>query len=171
MKRISYILAVILLVLVGYFSIKDRRDGLSFEPASKEKLNLTFESLDGRKVSISEYEGKVVLVNFWATWCPPCKEEMPLFEDIQNKYRDKNFQIVAINMDTNESALREYVRTNNFSFDIYKGNQEDLRNLGISGFPTSYLLDKEGKVCKVKLGIYKEVEEDIKELIEKGGKC
>ncbi len=171
MKWISYFLAVVLFILLGYFAFKDKKEGVSFKPAEKGEFNLTLESLDGKKVDLLDYRGNVVLVNFWATWCPPCREEMPMFEKIQQEYKDKKVRIVAVNMDTNESALKDYLSKNPFSFDVYKGNEEILKTLGISGFPTSYLLDKDGKVCKVRLGIYEELEKDIKDVLEKGGKC
>ncbi len=170
MKGISYLLALVLLALLVFFAFKDEKEGVSFKPDGKT-LNMPLESLDGNRQSLTDYRGNILLVNFWATWCPPCKEEMPMFEELYRKYADKNFRIVAVNMDTNPSSLKDFLSKNPYSFGIYRTDERVIRELNISGFPTSYLVDVEGKVCKVRLGIYRELERDIKDLLEKGGRC
>lgn len=170
MKGISYILALVLLGLLVFFAFKDNKDGVTYKP-SNDSINLPLIGLDGNTYDLKKYSGEIVLVNFWATWCPPCMEELPIFEDVYRKYKDKGFQIVAVNMDPNASTLKEFLSKNPYTFDIYRTKEEAIRELNISGFPTSYLVDKDGKVCKVRLGIYRELEDDVKNLIEKGKKC
>ena len=109
--------------------------------------------------------GKVLLVNFWATWCPPCREEMPIFEKEYKRCRDKGFEILAVNMDTSEGSVEKFLRENPVSFLIVKPTDNLEKELKLMGFPTSYLLDKEGKIYRIRLGVYRELDKDLKELL------
>jgi thiol-disulfide isomerase/thioredoxin len=134
------------------------------EEATKKLSELKLLTLDGKEVKPSDYKGKVVLVNFWASWCPPCKEEMPILEKVYQKYNDKNFVILAVNMDTSEGALKEFLEKNRYSFPIVRIKGE--AGLNIPGLPTSYLMDKDGSVKKIRFGVYRELEEDLSKLLQ-----
>jgi thiol-disulfide isomerase/thioredoxin len=134
------------------------------EEATKKLSALNLLTLDGKEVKLSDYKGKVVLVNFWASWCPPCKEEMPILEKVYQKYNDKNFLILAVNMDTSEGAMREFLEKNRYSFPMVRIKGE--AGLNIPGLPTSYLVDKDGSVKKIRLGVYRELEEDLSKLLQ-----
>ena len=186
-KLVALGLLAFLLILLVYISFMDKREEerghLSsvveeslkgktlgeenkklLEEATKKLSELSFLTLDGKEVKLSDYKGKVVLVNFWASWCPPCKEEMPIFEKVYQKYRDKNFVILAVNMDTSEGAMKEFLEKNRYSFPIVRIKGE--AGLNIPGLPTSYLVDKDGSVKKIRLGVYRELEEDLSKLLQ-----
>ncbi len=186
-KLVAFGLLAFLLLLLLYISFMDKREEerghLSsvveenlkgktpgeenkklLEEATKKLSELNFLTLDGKEVKISDYKGKVVLVNFWASWCPPCKEEMPIFEKVYQKYSDKNFVILAVNMDTSEGAMKEFLEKNRYSFPIVRIKGEV--GLNIPGLPTSYLVDKDGSVKKIRLGVYRELEEDLSKLLQ-----
>ncbi len=186
-KIVAFGLLAFLLILLLYISFMDKREEerghLSsvveenlkgktpgeenkklLEEATKKLSELNFLTLDGKEVKISDYKGKVVLVNFWASWCPPCKEEMPIFEKVYQKYSNKDFVILAVNMDTSEGALKEFLEKNRYSFPIVRIKGE--AGLNIPGLPTSYLVDKDGSVKKIRLGIYRELEEDLSKLLQ-----
>jgi cytochrome c biogenesis protein CcmG/thiol:disulfide interchange protein DsbE len=186
-KLVAFGLLAFLLILLLYISFMDKREEerghLSsvaekslkgkvpgeenkklLEEATKKLSELNFLTLDGKEVKLSDYKGKVVLVNFWASWCPPCKEEMPILEKVYQKYNDKNFLILAVNMDTSEGAMKEFLEKNRYSFPIVRIKGE--AGLNIPGLPTSYLVDKDGSVKKIKLGVYRELEEDLSKLLQ-----
>lgn len=186
-KLVAFGLLAFLLILLLYISFMDKKEEegghLSsvveeslkgkapgeenkklLEEATKKLSELKLLTLDGKEVKLSDYKGKVVLVNFWASWCPPCKEEMPIFEKVYQKYNDKNFVILAVNMDTSEGALKEFLEKNRYSFPIVRIKGEV--GLNIPGLPTSYLVDKDGSVKKIRLGIYRELEEDLSKLLQ-----
>jgi cytochrome c biogenesis protein CcmG/thiol:disulfide interchange protein DsbE len=186
-KLVAFGLLAFLLILLLYISFMDKREeegghlssvaeeGLRgkvlgeenkklLEEATKKLSELKLLTLDGKEVKLSDYKGKVVLVNFWASWCPPCKEEMPIFEKVYHKYNDKNFVILAVNMDTSEGALKEFLEKNRYSFPIVRIKGE--AGLNIPGLPTSYLVDKDGSVKKIRLGVYRELEEDLSKLLQ-----
>jgi cytochrome c biogenesis protein CcmG/thiol:disulfide interchange protein DsbE len=186
-KLVAFGLLGFLLILLLYISFMDKREeerghlslvaeeGLKgktpgeenkklLEEATKKLSELNLLTIDGKEVKLSDYKGKVVLVNFWASWCPPCKEEMPIFEKVYQKYNDKNFVILAVNMDTSEGAMKEFLEKNRYSFPIVRIKGE--AGLNIPGLPTSYLVDKDGSVKKIRLGVYREVEEDLSKLLQ-----
>jgi cytochrome c biogenesis protein CcmG/thiol:disulfide interchange protein DsbE len=186
-KLVAFGLLAFLLILLLYISFMDKREEerghLSsvveeslkgkvpgeenkklLEEATKKLSELNFLTIDGKEVKLSDYIGKVVLVNFWASWCPPCKEEMPILEKVYQKYNDKNFVILAVNMDTSEGALKEFLEKNRYSFPIVRIKGE--AGLNIPGLPTSYLVDKDGSVKKIRLGVYRELEEDLSKLLQ-----
>jgi cytochrome c biogenesis protein CcmG/thiol:disulfide interchange protein DsbE len=186
-KLVAFGLLGFLLILLLYISFMDKREeerghlslvaeeGLKgktpgeenkklLEEATKKLSELNLLTIDGKEVKLSDYKGKVVLVNFWASWCPPCKEEMPIFEKVYQKYNDKNFVILAVNMDTSEGAMKEFLEKNRYSFPIVRIKGE--AGLNIPGLPTSYLVDKDGSVKKIRLGVYRELEEDLSKLLQ-----
>jgi len=186
-KLVAFGLLAFLLILLLYISFMDKREEerghLSsvveeslkgktpgeenkklLEEATKKLSELKLLTLDGKEVKLSDYKGKVVLVNFWASWCPPCKEEMPILEKVYQKYSDKNFVILAVNMDTSEGAMREFSEKNQYSFFMVRIKGE--AGLNIPGLPTSYLVDKDGSVKKIRLGVYRELEEDLSKLLQ-----
>jgi cytochrome c biogenesis protein CcmG/thiol:disulfide interchange protein DsbE len=186
-KLVAFGLLAFLLILLLYISFMDKREEegghLSsvveeslkgkapgeenkklLEEAKKKLSELNLLTIDGKEVKLSDYKGKVVLVNFWASWCPPCKEEMPVLEKVYQKYNDKNFVILAVNMDTSEGAMKEFLEKNRYSFPIVRIKGE--AGLNIPGLPTSYLVDKDGSVKKIRLGVYRELEEDLSKLLQ-----
>jgi thiol-disulfide isomerase/thioredoxin len=120
---------------------------------------LTLKDLDGKDVSLSEYKGKVVLVNFWATWCEPCQVEIPWLIEMQAKYGPKGFVILGIALDEEgKSAVAPYVAKERFdvngqklpmSYKILIGNDEAADKFGgLFGYPTSVLISRDGKQIK-----------------------
>ena len=126
--------------------------------------DVTLQTLDGRGVSLGSFKGKVVLVNFWATWCEPCKAEIPGLIDFQRQYGDKGFTILGVAMDDEgKKVVEPFVHDQKFDVDGQKvtmnypimiGN-DDIANKfgGIIGFPTSVLISRDGKVVKRIIGL------------------
>jgi peroxiredoxin len=106
--------------------------------------------LAGEDVSLAQLKGKVVLLDFWATWCPPCVVEMPRLKAAHEKYREKGFVIVGISLDNSESALRDFIKQHGISWaQIFDGKgweSELAEKYGVDMVPTMYLLDAEGKI-------------------------
>ena len=114
---------------------------------------LTLFDLDGNEVSLSDFEGQVVLVNNWATWCPPCREEMPEFITFYEKYGDQGFQIVAIEAGQPEADVRAFVEEQGMEFVILldPANQS-LITFQNSTLPNSWVIDKRGHLRMAWLG-------------------
>jgi thiol-disulfide isomerase/thioredoxin len=137
--------------------------------------DVTFKDLQGKDVSLASLKGKVVLVNFWATWCEPCQVEIPWMIAFQKKYAEKGFTLLGVAMDEEgKSVVAPYVQTTQFDVDghpttmnypIVLGN-DDLADKfgGLLGLPTTYVITREGKVAKRYIGLATEV--DLDKLIQ-----
>ena len=106
--------------------------------------------LAGEPLSIAKFKGKVVLVDFWATWCGPCREELPNVLAVYNKYHAKGFEIIGISLDQDENALRSFIKEKGVVWPLYfdgKGWDSKLgQKYGINSIPMTFLLDQEGKI-------------------------
>jgi len=102
--------------------------------------------LDGRVQKLSNYRGKVVLVNLWATWCPPCIEEMPVLERLQEEFGPRGLVILALAADDDPEAVRAFVKQHPVQFDVLLdvGGEVGTR-YGITGYPETFVVDREGR--------------------------
>ncbi|MHC4293746.1 MAG: redoxin domain-containing protein [Planctomycetota bacterium] len=111
---------------------------------------LKFENLDGKTIDINNYLGKVVLIDFWATWCGPCIYEMPSVIALYNKYHDKGFEIIGISLDKDLKQLENYLSQNRITWPQYydgKGWDNKISSrFGVRGIPATVLIDKNGIV-------------------------
>ncbi|HYA17633.1 MAG TPA: TlpA disulfide reductase family protein [Bryobacteraceae bacterium] len=110
---------------------------------------------DGKLVHLSDFRGKVVLLNFWATWCGPCKYEIPWFIEFQNRYKGDGFTIVGVSMDDNGwAAIRPYMAAARMNYPVLLGNEKVSQAYGgIEALPTSLVLDRDGKIQYLHAGL------------------
>ena len=123
--------------------------------------------LSGRKFSSEALRGKVALIDFWATWCAPCRKEMPGFEELQKKYRDQGLVVVGIALDSDPAEVAKFARELGVTYTLLLSNSEVEKGWGpIQGVPTTYLVDRNGSVRKKLIGFeYKEeFEKALREL-------
>jgi cytochrome c-type biogenesis protein len=128
----------------------------------KPEPDVTFKDLSGADVQLKDLKGKVVLVNFWATWCDPCFAEMPTLITLQQKYGTKNFELLGVAMDDDSSAVGPFVKSKRFTVDgqqmpmnyqIVMGNDDITSKFGgLLGYPTTFVISPDGKVDKEIMG-------------------
>ncbi|MFA3781498.1 cytochrome c biogenesis protein CcdA [Melioribacteraceae bacterium 4301-Me] len=129
-------------------------DSLSSK-ADYGKYNFTLTTIDGKTVHLSDYTGKVVLVNIWAPWCGPCRLETPGFVSLYDEYKDKGFDVIGIAVQTKESDVKEFIKGYNIQWQI--GINDDIaRAYGTYGLPDNYLFASDGKLIKHFVGYTKE---------------
>jgi peroxiredoxin len=106
---------------------------------------------DNQPIELSSYKGKVVLVNFWATWCPPCRAEIPDFIQVQDRLRAQGFAIIGVSLDEGGAGVvAPFVKDFGINYPVAMGDQEVVsRYGGIRGIPTSFLIDREGRIAHV----------------------
>jgi len=157
MKTRNIIWIVLLLILGIYLfpSIKNRVVSTK-NNVSKTTMapGFSLKDLSGKEVRLSDYKNDVVLINFWASWCPPCKIEIPGFEKIYSDYNDKGFAIIGISVD---SVSQSFIRNMGMTYPVVMANKRVLNNYGkITGIPTSFLIGRDGKIIKKVVGVYSE---------------
>jgi cytochrome c biogenesis protein CcmG/thiol:disulfide interchange protein DsbE len=100
-----------------------------------------------KQFRLSDYRGKLVLLNFWATWCPPCREEMPLFSKWQREYKTKGLQVIGVSMDDDGASVKEFLAEHPVTYPIVMGDVKLAETYGgVLGLPLSYLIDMQGRV-------------------------
>jgi thiol-disulfide isomerase/thioredoxin len=118
--------------------------------------DLAWADLNGRPWKLADRKGKVVLVNVWASWCPPCRQETPGLVALANAYRDKAFEIVGVSMDDSPDPVRRFVREYQVPYPIVMPSQDSILNRAVEALPTSFLVDGQGRVAKVYTGAVSE---------------
>jgi thiol-disulfide isomerase/thioredoxin len=122
-------------------------------PTPKPPIDLTLKDLEGETVHLRDLRGEVVLVNYWASWCSPCRDEMPILEAFYRAHQAEGFSLLSINVSESAEDAAEYIAANGFSFPVWSdptGNT--MIALGINGLPASLLLDETGRIIKVWFG-------------------
>ncbi len=122
-----------------------RKLGLSIPREDIETFNIRFETLEGETVRLYDYKGKVILLNLWATWCVPCQIEMPSMEKLHQRYKDKDFQLIAINLEENISKqkINSFLNDKDLTFKIGLDTFSEAEDKFFTGsIPISYLIDK-----------------------------
>jgi len=184
MKKTVLIVIAVLAVIVVAAHYADKATRLSTKGSSaradnpngagKPAPDVTLKDLDGKDVNLEEYRGKVVLVNFWATWCDPCRVEIPWLIEMQRKYSAKGFTVLGIAMDDEgKSVVAPFVQKESFdvngakshmNYPIVLGNDATADKFGgLLGYPTSVLISRDGKQIKRITGLisYEEISKTI----------
>jgi peroxiredoxin len=130
------------ILLVGLLGMASRPP-LVGSPAPE----IILKDLQGHEMKLSDLRGKVVLVNFWATWCKPCKEEMPAMQASYDKLRDRGFVVLAVNELEDTERVIDHVRTHGHTFPVVMDHDNRVANrYGVVGLPVSFLVDRQGIV-------------------------
>ncbi len=116
--------------------------------------DFTVPTPDGKSVKLADYRGRVLFLNFWATWCPPCKEEMPAMERLYQRYRDKGLVVLAVSIDAEGApVVSPFVKEHKFTFPIGLDPKMALADTyRVRALPSSFLVDKTGRLAALALG-------------------
>ncbi|WP_138204630.1 TlpA disulfide reductase family protein [Haloimpatiens lingqiaonensis] len=114
-----------------------------------KSTDFTLKDLQGKTVKLSDFKGKKVFLNFWATWCGPCKREIPDMIKFQEEIKDDNIVILAVNIGDSKSKVEDFVKKNNINFTVLLDEKQQVAiKYNVSGIPTTYLIDENGKLVK-----------------------
>ena len=164
---------VLSLLIHGCSNVPEKVSAAQSKPsktASKSAPDFSLKDSDGRAVRLSDYRGKVVLLNFWATWCGPCKVEIPWFIEFEQKYKDRGFAVLGVAMDDEGwSAVRPYITERKMNYRILLGDDTVAQQYGgVDSLPTTFLLDREGKIIGRHVGLVSksDYENEIKDTLD-----
>jgi peroxiredoxin len=147
-------------------------DAPKIKPLAERQAAPSFDLKDvnNKSVKLDDFKGRVVLMNFWATWCGPCKAEIPWFQEFEKKYTDRGFAVLGVSMDEDGwKAVTPYVEERKIAYRMVLGN-EQLSNLygGIDALPASFIIDTDGKIAAIHHGLVSKetYRKEIEDLLE-----
>jgi len=109
--------------------------------------DFTLKALDGKEITLSQLKGKVVLLDFWATWCAPCKKSIPHLIQLYKEYRGSGFELVGINIDKGDTeTVRRFVTSMDIPYPVVTAPEDVIRSYRVTGIPATFLIDKEGRI-------------------------
>jgi len=158
--RIARLLASLLLLFLGAGA------------ASAEEPTTTFPDLelagaDGGAVRLSQLQGNVVLLNVWATWCGPCRLELPVVQKMYDRYSDRNFVVLAVNIDADRARIEPFLKRYNISLPIYYAAPDEAAAMTAMGIPSTFILAPDRTLVDRAVGYSPDVEERWKQVVEK----
>ncbi|MGH9521664.1 MAG: TlpA family protein disulfide reductase [Terriglobales bacterium] len=173
------VIVILILVVTGMivsskYLVKKPDSGATGNVAGKAAPDFVLTSIDGKPVKLSDYKGKAVVLNFWATWCAPCKIEIPWFEELQKQYGPQGLEIVGVNMDDNPTidSIGKFARSQNIDYTVLLGNDKvaDLYG-GVEALPTTFYIGRDGKIVARAFGLisHKEIEANIQSALKTSG--
>jgi peroxiredoxin len=168
MSRIQ-VAAVSSVLLLFLASCSHPRE-LKSEGQRQTAPNFSLKDADGNPVHLADYRGKVVLVNFWATWCGPCEVEIPWFVEFEQKYRDQGFAVLGLSMDDDGwKSVRPYIASHKINYRVMIASEVVSQQFGdIDSLPTSFVLDRQGRIATNHVGLIdkRDYQNEILKLLE-----
>ncbi len=173
-RRATFV-AVAVLALAGC-SRSSRSEGARALKCEKDRQaapEFTLKDVTGKTVRLSDYRGNVVLLNFWATWCGPCKIEIPWFMEFEQKHKDRGFAVLGVSMDDDGwDAVKPFLERQRINYRVVMGTPEigELYG-GVESLPTTFMIDREGRIAGVHIGLAgkREYQDDIDQLLGGAG--
>ena len=130
--------------------------------------DFTLSDLNGDEVQLSDYRGKVLLLNFWATWCPPCQQEIPMFIEVYEELKDEDFVILAVSIGEGKEKVSGFVSEKGMTFPVLLDSSKDVaRRYLVRAIPTSVVIDRDGVVQRIVVGMMHEsqLRAELKDLL------
>lgn len=170
-KKILFLLwtgMLLVLVSVPIRAHEDPWEGLGvIRLSGYSPPDFTLPTLDGGSIALSDLKGKVVLINFWATWCPPCREEMPSLERLYRHFKYEKFALLAVDIMEHPEKVKKFAREYNLSFPILLDKKGDISaKYAANALPTTYIIDKGGKAVGKAIGARKWDGDHAKDLVD-----
>ncbi len=172
MSRRAAIVLVVALAATALLVVRYKRESDKSFPGRPLAPDFTVTDIDGRKLRLSDYKGKVVLLDFWATWCGPCRTEVPEFVKLQKKYGARGLQVIGISLDDDTRPVRNFYARFNMNYPVALGDAKLAESFGgILGLPVAFLIDRGGRIAAKHVGQTGPAafEEDVSSLLGRSG--
>ena len=140
------------LPLPGLSNAEVAADGVCEAKPKPARLNFTLKDATGKPVNLASYKGKIILLDFWATWCGPCKIEIPGFVDLQTRYGSKGLQVLGVSVDDTPDKLAPYISQYKMNYPVLQGlDRDDFVEVAFGpmlGIPTTFIIGRDGNICR-----------------------
>lgn len=159
-------IACSLALLFVVVSCKSRQKALVEEDKTPD---FTLNDINGGKVTLSDFRGKVVVVEFWATWCPPCRESVPEMKSLYEKFKGKDFELLGISLDQGGSALSDvssFAKEQGIGYPVLMDDDKASAAFGVTNIPAIFVVDKQGKIAGKHVGLMPGLSETLSKEIE-----
>ncbi|MCI0490782.1 MAG: TlpA family protein disulfide reductase [Blastocatellia bacterium] len=172
--KLFLILAAVVTLSIPALSIE--RDAASGEGDELTPMpTLKLKDLGGKDVDAKKFKAKILVVDFWATWCGPCIKEIPAYNDLQAKYADKGVKLIGVTVASGEAEeVKPFVSRHNMKYAVLMGDDDMAYEFGVRAFPTTFLVTSDWKIYQRYIGAgpakIRKLESDIEELLGRGGK-
>lgn len=179
-KNLIYTVGVILIIATFFVinnSQSEPEQGAyppNYVPSSatgeKKAPNFELTTPEGKKVKLSDYKGKIVVIDFWATWCPPCRKGIPDLISLKKQYKDQGLEVIGISLDEEKEKVTPFMKQYGINYPVVYGDMNVVQSYGnISSIPTSFVIDKNGNIVASYVGLVdkSEYEKHIKNLLGK----
>ncbi len=138
----------------------------------EKAIDFTLKTFHGKKITLSKQKGKIILLDFWASWCAPCREELPLLDNLQNTYGKKGLRVLAVNIDNKPKNALKFMQEYSIKlFSLWDENKQVVEDYDVVTMPTSLIIDKEGIIRYIHSGFIPDdinkYKEEIEILLEK----
>jgi len=162
---------VLALALAGCSkSAKEIEANIKPDANRKQAPNFSLKDANGDTVALADYKGKVLFVNFWATWCGPCEAEIPWFIEFEQKFKGRDFAVLGISMDDDGwKSVRPYVASHKMNYKVVIGSETVAQQFGeIDALPTSFIIDRQGRIAASHVGLVdkREYQNEILKLLD-----
>lgn len=172
MKTLILVLSLFLLIGMGPGLPGNTADGIS--PLDSDKIinskapDFSLKDINGKTVTLSTFKGKVVLLNFWATWCPPCRAEMPALNKLQHVLKPRGLEVVAVSTDRSINDIEDFLERHRIDFPIlFDSDRNIAKQYRVFSMPTTFLINRNGIIVEKFYGEYDWTEPETKGKIEK----
>ena len=173
MKKLLLILTILICLTIGN-TVADSLDSLNdtfieqgfmISDGTQPSINFELDNIDGDPEQLTDYLGKVVFLNFWATWCGPCRIEMPSMQSLYDEFRDDGLEIVAVNLGERQRTVENFLEDNNLTFPVLLDVTDRVGGIyGARSIPTTYIIDRDGNILSMTVGAREWYTEEIKAL-------
>ena len=143
MLKIFYLSTLSMLLSIAVVFASQLMDPIAGSPQAKE---FTLASVHGKEINLDDFRGKFVLLNFWATWCAPCRKEMPAMSNLHNKFYGRGLEVVGVHVGPSLAGVKKFLESVPVDFTILLDKDMSLASWGVRGLPTTFLINPEGKL-------------------------
>ena len=167
LRRAISLAACLALVAVVLGSAAAAQSPTAISRSPKGAPDFSLLDSNGATLKLSDYRGKVVLLDFWATWCHGCRTEIPWYMEFENKYKDKGLAVIGVSMDTGWNTVKPFMAKEKMNYPVVLGSDGLMEHYGSHSMPATYLIDREGRIADYHIGVVNkdQFESEIKKLL------